>query len=458
MRLFVYQYRIPLLALLALFLTAALHRPLLPIDETRYMSVAWEMLVRHDWFLLTKNFEPYHHKPPLLFWLINASWSVFGVSRWAALVPIFLSSAVCLFLCRELAQRVFPGRTYVSDQTPLLMVASLPFLIYSTLVMFDVTMMALVMGALIAIMSYAQSRKFVTIILIGLLTGLAVLTKGPVAYLYILPPFLLGPVWFRLGYDHDKKSWYLGCAISILVSIIPVLIWLLPILRETDHDFAVWLLWKQTAGRISGHMNAAHARPFYFYVLLLPLFILPWVFLPEFWRNLKPAKWPQGFTFLICWFVPVFVAFSFISGKQPHYLVPLFPAILIATSYQLRNASPFRINIVAFFCVALICVAQIGASHTLLKPYDLRPIAQFIIRHPQSDFAYAGEYHAEFNFLARRQEPVTEIKQYDITAWLSTHPEGYVIAPYKSSSNAALQKRHVIEDMPYRGKRIAIIQ
>ena len=69
---------LPLVAL-ALFLTAAIFRPLFPIDETRYMSVAWEMISRNGWMQpLTMNFEPYHHKPPLLFWLIGGFWEILG--------------------------------------------------------------------------------------------------------------------------------------------------------------------------------------------------------------------------------------------------------------------------------------------------------------------------------------------------------------------------------------------
>src|SRR3989338_3924867 len=58
-------------------------RPLLPIDETRYLSVAWEMWLSNDQVHLTKNFESYTHKPPLLFWLINLVWLVTGVSELA---------------------------------------------------------------------------------------------------------------------------------------------------------------------------------------------------------------------------------------------------------------------------------------------------------------------------------------------------------------------------------------
>ena len=46
-------------------------RPLWPVDETRYASVAWEMWLRGDFLVPYINGEPYSHKPPLLFWLIQ---------------------------------------------------------------------------------------------------------------------------------------------------------------------------------------------------------------------------------------------------------------------------------------------------------------------------------------------------------------------------------------------------
>ena len=56
-------------------------RPLLPIDETRYLSVAWEMWLRHDWLVPHLNGSPYPDKPPFLFWGILLGWRVFGRQR-----------------------------------------------------------------------------------------------------------------------------------------------------------------------------------------------------------------------------------------------------------------------------------------------------------------------------------------------------------------------------------------
>src|SRR5262247_2750100 len=64
------------------FLCALFIRGPIPIDETRYLSVAWEMWLRGDFALPMLNGVPYTHKPPVLFWLMHLGWSVFGVNAW----------------------------------------------------------------------------------------------------------------------------------------------------------------------------------------------------------------------------------------------------------------------------------------------------------------------------------------------------------------------------------------
>ncbi|MGB5259570.1 MAG: glycosyltransferase family 39 protein, partial [Gammaproteobacteria bacterium] len=74
--------------LLVLWLVALLAgigtRPLVPVDELRYIAVAWEMWQRGEFLVPILNGEPYSHKPPLFFWLIHAGWWLFGVNEWTA--------------------------------------------------------------------------------------------------------------------------------------------------------------------------------------------------------------------------------------------------------------------------------------------------------------------------------------------------------------------------------------
>ena len=65
---------------LVVALAGILARPLLPVDETRYLAVAWEMRVGGHWLVPRLNGEIYSHKPPLLFWLVNLVWTITGVS------------------------------------------------------------------------------------------------------------------------------------------------------------------------------------------------------------------------------------------------------------------------------------------------------------------------------------------------------------------------------------------
>ena len=456
MTLFFKRYGIIFLALFFIFIAIAILRPILPIDETRYLTVAWEMYVNQEWFLLTKNFEPYHHKPPLLFWLINVVWSIFGISRWAAMIPLYLAACACLVLCHKLAQKLLPEE--VADRVPLLLLGSVPFVIYSGMIMFDVTMMAFVLACMLAMLSLAQKRKIITIVIMGLFLGLGVLTKGPVAYLYVLPAMLLAPFWFSINEDKNKVTWYTSILAVILISLIPVLAWLVPTLTKVDHDFATTLIWNQSAGRISGSLNNAHSRPVYFYLLLAPILALPWAFIPSFWRTFRQTKWPRDFRFLLCWFIPVFIGFSFISGKQPHYLVPVLPAVIIAIAWLLRDTSYRSLMTMTFCTLSVFVIGHVIAYYSLFKNYDLQPVSSYIITHPDKDVAFAGEYHGEFGFLARMTKPVQTIEREHIGTWLQMHQNGMVILPYKKELSAAEQKHELILSMPYRGRLLAIME
>ena len=83
-------------------------RPLTPIDETRYLAVAWEMYQSGNWLVPTKNFAVYSDKPPMLFWLVNLVWLVTGVSEFAARMVGPVLGCVALWLTSVLGRRLWP--------------------------------------------------------------------------------------------------------------------------------------------------------------------------------------------------------------------------------------------------------------------------------------------------------------------------------------------------------------
>lgn len=446
-------------AFLGVFLVTVFLRPLLPIDETRYLTVAWEMFLRQDWLApLTKNGEPYHHKPPLLFWLINAVWAVTGPSRWAATIPPVLMGMFSVYLTMWLSARLFAGHPQIAGRVSLIMMGCLPFLVYSSMVMFDVTMMFFVLLSLLGLLSFAQTRKGRYVPLMALAIGLGVLAKGPVAYLYVIFPMLLAPVWqdqFRRG-----AQWYGGCLAAILLSAVPVLLWLVPVLRQSDNHFAFWLLWEQTAGRMTGTFSAAHVRPFYFYLPVVLILMMPWIFFPSFWRRARTlpqlCRAHSGLRFILCWIVPVFFSFCAISGKQPHYLLPLLPGVAILIALLLADLRTRTLQYLAAISCALFLVAHIAGAQTFFRHYDLMPIARYVQAHAEQDAAFVKQYHGEVTFLARLTHPIDEIQPEEVDAWFAAHPDGYALIRFHPPHRFA--PLTLIMDIPYRGKRMGVFR
>ncbi|MBT3397056.1 MAG: glycosyltransferase, partial [Alphaproteobacteria bacterium] len=162
------------------------YRPLMPIDETRYLSVAWEMWLRSEWLVPHLNGETYAHKPPLLFWIIKAGWVVFGVDdTWPRMVaPLF--GLAGLGLAWALARRLWPDDTHgIAILVPWILLGSLLWTVFATVTMFDMlNAFFSVLGAFGVVLAW-QGRARIGWPLVAVAIGLGVLAKGPVILIYI---------------------------------------------------------------------------------------------------------------------------------------------------------------------------------------------------------------------------------------------------------------------------------
>ena len=143
-----------------LMVVALWARPHLPIDETRYLAVAWEMWLRNDFLVPYLNGEPYSHKPPLLFWLIHAGWGVLGVNEWWSRLVAPLFGLGCLFLLRFLCHALWPDDKKTQDLALLFLTGCIFWTIFVTLTMFDMMLVFFaLLGLLVIIKSYVQRQR-----------------------------------------------------------------------------------------------------------------------------------------------------------------------------------------------------------------------------------------------------------------------------------------------------------
>ena len=169
-------------------------RPLLPVDETRYASVAWEMWRSGDLLVPHMNGLPYSDKPPLLFWSIQLAWAAFGVHAWAARLVPALFGLGTLVLVAGIARELWPDRPAVAARTPLVLAGLLLWAGFTGALMFDLPLAFFVAAAVRTLLA-ARRRPAAGWALFAVALGLGILTKGPVALVPALAVALTAPWW-----------------------------------------------------------------------------------------------------------------------------------------------------------------------------------------------------------------------------------------------------------------------
>lgn len=336
--------------------------PLFPIDQTRYISIAWEMYLNHNYLVPHLNGSTYPDKPPMLFWIINLFWSIFGHSNFLTRIVIPFISLLNLVVVSALHQKIYPSK---STLAPLVLFSFTGWLAYSSLTMFDLLLTLFIQLAMWMSFEYFATYKKRWVILTGLCIGLALLTKGPVAWVFMLGFFLCLKLFLLKEVKLTTAIRFFST--TILISIIIILLWAIPAAIAGGEHYANAIFWKQSAGRIAH--SFAHQRPFYWYLLVLPALLFPFLFFKSFWQN-KPwetKKTSEQFCLTLIG-ITLFI-FSCFSGKQIHYLFPIFPIIAIWLSEKIKRTNhTIEPVILILILVTITAIATSSLWCNLISP------------------------------------------------------------------------------------------
>jgi len=317
-----------------LVITGISARTLIPLDETRYVGVAWEMWQRGDFLVPYLNGAPYSHKPPLLFWLIHAGWGVFGVNAWWPRLVAPLFALASLYLTVALSRRLWSNRPDREHWLAgVVLLGTISWTGYQTLTMFDTLMVFFTLAALLALLAAARGERRGWI-LFGVALGMGILAKGPVILVYSLPAALTAPLWSPVR--RAWWRWYAALVLAVLFAAAIALAWALPAAQAGGASYGEALLWRQSAGRIVH--SFAHRRAWWWYLAIAPAMLFPWLWWPTLWRatlNLIRGPTERGLRLVLIWGLTGVAALSAISAKQPQYLLPLLPAFALYTAHAL---------------------------------------------------------------------------------------------------------------------------
>ena len=341
---------------------------LFDVDEAVFSTATKEMIESGDWITPTYNGKTRYDKPILFYWLMAASYKIFGVNEFGARFPSALASTVLIVAIFFFIRRVRDD-TY-AFYTAIASLLSIYFLAYSHAAVTDMSLTLFISLSLFSFYLWidgeTKSRTKNNIYLYGfyLFSALAFLTKRLIGIVF---PFGIVMLYMMVihGWKGLKKIFSLkGIVLFMLVS----LPWHVAQLAINGQEFVDQFFIKHHFQRYTGVISG-HKGPFYYYIPVLIIGLFPWVaFLPAGIRN----TWKEKDKFQICaliWFAFIFVFFSFSTTKLPNYILPALPAIsiLIASGMTVQNTKWHYVSNIFLATVALI----LGIAFFVARGYAL---------------------------------------------------------------------------------------
>lgn len=360
-------------------------------DEPRFSRATVEMVESGNYLVPTFNGQLRPDKPILIYWLMSIPVRILGVSELSCRLVAPFATLLSALLTFWIARRLFNQRTafaagLILMLTPLMAVSG-------TAATTDALLLACITGAIASFMlSWLNGFRIWHLVLLIMALGGAMLTKGPVG---LAVPLLVICAIMLFARSGALKPWrYVGWLLfAIAASTILFLAWGLPANAATNGEFFRLGIGKHVVNRSLTAMESHGGKSFAFYFYYLPVLILtffPWIlYLPRIFS--QTASWPDQTKLprriLFCWAVPVILLMSAVATKLPHYILPAWPALALATALSLEQAIrtrqlgnrswAARIGLGLF----LIVVLAIGSGLTL-APWIMANTPLFGIRVP----------------------------------------------------------------------------
>ena len=235
--------------------------------------------------------------------------------------------------------------------------------------MFDMMLAFFALLGIYSVLKAAYSgMNFGRWLLMGVAIGGGVLTKGPVILLHVLPVALLAPWWRdrQQGPVINWLNWYFGIFLGVIAGAAIALAWAIPAGMAGGEAYRNAIFFGQTGGRLI--KSFAHRLPWWWYVQSLPVLLLPWLLWRPLWRAVRQLQLDNGLRFCLSWLLPVFIAFSLISGKRMHYLLPLMPGLALCLAravdgietFEWEKAHRLFVAFVAFVACGLIILPSLN--------------------------------------------------------------------------------------------------
>ena len=389
----------------AIYLGCVLSPPSLMDDvDAVQAQIAKTMLTSGDWVTARLDGVVYLEKAPLIYWLIAISYKIFGVTDWAARLPVALASTALGLLTLSFGVWAFGERA--GFYAGLCISTCVGLFLFTRIQIPDVMLtftIALALWAFLRALDPQEKRPRLWAAILAASLGTGLLLKSlvgivfPVAaaliYLFISKQLFSRKTWQRLRPISGFLIVLLIAAPWHVLATLrnpPYFAWTLRSGPGLYHGF-LWFYFVNE--QLLRFLNLRYPRdyntvPRLYFWLLHFLWLFPWcVYSPAIAKlSFKPVdRAGQTRLLALCWAGFILVFFTF-STTQEYYSMPCYPALaLLLGSAMAAQGKWIRRGTRALGaitgCAALIAISVAFAVRSLPTPGD---ISSALSHHPSA--------------------------------------------------------------------------
>ncbi len=298
-------------------------------DEINFAESAREMIATGDYLTVRINYQPFWEKPPLFIWMQVLSMKIFGINAFAARFPNAVCGIFTLLTLFYTGKKVFGARFGLFWM--LVYTGSiLPFFYFKSGIIDPWFNLFIFLG--VSRFSYYfifPERRRAHLLLSAFFTGLAILTKGPVALLILLLIFAGYLLYRRFRIQTTLKDVLLFMAVLTFTGGFWFILQILSGNFSMIRDFILYQI------RLFSTQDAGHGGflLYHFVVLLAGVFPASLLALPVLFKPVGNETHQRAFGWwmkILLW--TVLILFTIVQTKIVHYSsLCYFPLTFLAT-------------------------------------------------------------------------------------------------------------------------------
>ena len=372
-------------------------------DEINFAEIAREMVVTDHYLETFINYQVFTEKPPLFMWLQALSMNIFGIGDYAARFPNALLGVIALPVIFQLGKKLH-GARFGFYWSLAWFGSILPHLYYKSGIIDPVFNFFIFLG-IYNIIKYVWSKRdheplskqLRLLALAGICTGLAILVKGPVAYL--ITGLTLGVYWvvkrFKWYISVPHFLFYSTVALAVVVVWAGINFWQLGskfIVEFTIRQYT--MLTTQDAGH--GGFVGYHVVVLLVGVFPASIFAMQAMVKKDLNLSVNQADFRR---WMIILFWVVLILFSIVSTKIVHYSSMCYYPITYLAALSLMNLEQRKWRVSAGLKFGLWSIGGIAALVTTILPFAgmnidvLKPLFKndpFAVENSQAQVPWSG--------------------------------------------------------------------